>query len=56
MTLQTYLKSCKRNYLEARIMFGQLMEAIVFLYKNRICHRVINYNKIRFLLNICILF
>uniref|UniRef100_A0A914LT09 non-specific serine/threonine protein kinase n=2 Tax=Meloidogyne TaxID=189290 RepID=A0A914LT09_MELIC len=39
MTLQTYLKSHKRNYLQARIMFGQLLEAIVFLHKNIICHR-----------------
>ena len=44
MTLQTYLKSHKRNYLQARIMFGQLMEAIVFLHKNTICHRV-NFKK-----------
>uniref|UniRef100_A0A1I8BUR5 non-specific serine/threonine protein kinase n=1 Tax=Meloidogyne hapla TaxID=6305 RepID=A0A1I8BUR5_MELHA len=39
MTLQNYLKSHKRNYLQGRIMFGQLMEAIVFLHKNTICHR-----------------
>ncbi|KAF7639929.1 Protein kinase domain-containing protein [Meloidogyne graminicola] len=39
MTLQQYLKSYKRNYLQVRIMFGQLMEAIVFLHKNKICHR-----------------
>lgn len=44
MTLQTYLKSHKRNYLQARIMFGQLLEAIVFLHKNIICHRV-NFKK-----------
>ncbi|KAI6228155.1 Protein kinase domain-containing protein [Aphelenchoides besseyi] len=39
MTLREYCLTHKRNYWAARVMFGQLLEAIVFLYDNRTVHR-----------------
>lgn len=39
MTLREYVLTMKRNYWTARVMFGQLLEAIVFLYEHTISHR-----------------
>ena len=39
MTLRDYIVSYKRNYWSGRVMFGQLLEAIVFLYDHKISHR-----------------
>uniref|UniRef100_A0A915BDM6 non-specific serine/threonine protein kinase n=1 Tax=Parascaris univalens TaxID=6257 RepID=A0A915BDM6_PARUN len=39
MTLREYMLTMKRNYWTARVMFGQLLEAIVFLYEHTISHR-----------------
>uniref|UniRef100_A0A183U195 non-specific serine/threonine protein kinase n=1 Tax=Toxocara canis TaxID=6265 RepID=A0A183U195_TOXCA len=39
MTLREYVLTVKRNYWIARVMLGQLLEAIVFLYEHTISHR-----------------
>lgn len=39
MTLRDYVLTQKRNYWSGRVMFGQLLEAIVFLYEHKISHR-----------------
>uniref|UniRef100_A0AC34R6V2 Protein kinase domain-containing protein n=1 Tax=Panagrolaimus sp. JU765 TaxID=591449 RepID=A0AC34R6V2_9BILA len=39
MTLRNYMLTCKRNYWTLRIMYGQLLESIVFLYDHKIAHR-----------------
>jgi len=39
MTLREYVLSYKRNYWAGRVMFGQLLEALVFLYNNSVSHR-----------------
>ncbi|VDK46516.1 unnamed protein product [Anisakis simplex] len=39
MTLREYVLTVKRNLWSARVLFAQLLEAIVFLYENMISHR-----------------
>uniref|UniRef100_A0A7E4ZVL3 non-specific serine/threonine protein kinase n=1 Tax=Panagrellus redivivus TaxID=6233 RepID=A0A7E4ZVL3_PANRE len=39
MTLYDYMRTCKRNYYTGRVMYGQLLEAIVFLNAHKISHR-----------------
>uniref|UniRef100_A0AC34FFW5 Protein kinase domain-containing protein n=1 Tax=Panagrolaimus sp. ES5 TaxID=591445 RepID=A0AC34FFW5_9BILA len=39
MTLREYVITQKRNYWTSRVMYGQLLEAIVFLYEHCISHR-----------------
>jgi PTEN induced putative kinase 1 len=39
MTLREYMITQKRNYWTSRVMYGQLLEAIVFLYDHCISHR-----------------
>jgi len=39
MTLRDYVLIYKRNYYYGRVMFGQLLEALVFLYDNSVTHR-----------------
>lgn len=39
MTLREYVLIHKRNYWTGRVMFGQLLEALVFLYENSVSHR-----------------
>jgi len=39
MTLRDYMATAKRNYWTARVMYGQLLEAIVFLHDHKIAHR-----------------
>lgn len=39
MTLREYILTRKRNYWTGRVLFGQLLEAIVFLFDNQISHR-----------------
>uniref|UniRef100_A0A0R3RI19 non-specific serine/threonine protein kinase n=1 Tax=Elaeophora elaphi TaxID=1147741 RepID=A0A0R3RI19_9BILA len=38
MTLREYVLTHKRNYWFGKVMFGQLLEAIVYLYNHRISH------------------
>lgn len=38
-TLREYVLTYKRNYWSGRVMFGQLLEALVFLYENNVSHR-----------------
>lgn len=46
MTLREYVLTHKRNYWFGKIMFGQLLEAIVYLYNHRISHRDIKSDNI----------
>ncbi|VDN34986.1 unnamed protein product [Gongylonema pulchrum] len=46
MTLREYVLTCKRNFWIGRVMFGQLLEAIVYLYDRRISHRDIKSDNI----------
>ena len=39
MTLREYALTMKRNYWTARVMYAQLLEAIVYLYEHTIAHR-----------------
>uniref|UniRef100_A0A914Z579 non-specific serine/threonine protein kinase n=1 Tax=Panagrolaimus superbus TaxID=310955 RepID=A0A914Z579_9BILA len=39
MTLREYVITQKRNYWTSRVMYGQLLEAIVFLFEHCISHR-----------------
>lgn len=39
MTLRDYVLTHKRNYWAGRVMLGQLLEALVFLYENNVSHR-----------------
>lgn len=39
MTLHDYVRKEKRNYWYGRVIFGQLLEAVVFLYQHKISHR-----------------
>ncbi|MFH4976470.1 hypothetical protein AB6A40_003179 [Gnathostoma spinigerum] len=39
MTLREYVLTQKRNYWTCSVMFGQLLEAIVYLYDHTVCHR-----------------
>jgi serine/threonine protein kinase len=36
----------KRNYYCGRVLFGQLLEALVFLYENNVSHRDIKSDNI----------
>ncbi|KAL3993940.1 Protein kinase domain family protein [Acanthocheilonema viteae] len=46
MTLREYVLTHKRNYWFGKVMFGQLLEAIVYLYNHRISHRDIKSDNI----------
>ncbi|CAG9537982.1 unnamed protein product [Cercopithifilaria johnstoni] len=46
MTLRQYILTHKRNYWFCKVMFGQLLEAIVYLYDHRISHRDIKSDNI----------
>ncbi|VDK78141.1 unnamed protein product [Litomosoides sigmodontis] len=46
MTLREYVLTHKRNYWFGKVMFGQLLEAIVYLYNYRISHRDIKSDNI----------
>lgn len=39
MTLRDYMATARRNYWTSRVMYGQLLEAVVFLYDHKIAHR-----------------
>uniref|UniRef100_A0A914WE57 non-specific serine/threonine protein kinase n=1 Tax=Plectus sambesii TaxID=2011161 RepID=A0A914WE57_9BILA len=39
MTLREYMLTCKRNYWNSRVMFGQLLEAMVYLFEHQVSHR-----------------
>lgn len=39
MTLREYVLTRKRNYWVGRVMYGQLLEALVYLYDHQISHR-----------------
>lgn len=46
MTLREYLVMTKQNYLTGSLLFGQLMEAIVYLSEQRISHRDIKSDNV----------
>lgn len=39
MTLREFMLTQKRNYWTLRVMYGQLLEGMVFLYEHTISHR-----------------
>lgn len=39
MTLKEYMEKIRMNYAKFRVIFGQILEAIVFLYDEKISHR-----------------
>lgn len=46
MTLREYLNNSAPNYLTRTLLFGQLMEAIVYLSEQRISHRDIKSDNV----------
>lgn len=46
MTLREYLNNSELNYLTRTLLFGQLMEAIVYLFEQRISHRDIKSDNV----------
>lgn len=46
MTLDSYMDKVALNYLKAHVMFGQLLEAVAYLYDQKISHRDLKANNI----------
>lgn len=46
MTLYEYIVLYKRNYWFGRVMYGQLLEAIVYLFDHIISHRDIKSDNV----------
>lgn len=46
MTLREYVLTRPRNYWHGRVMFGQLLEAIVFLQEHLVSHRDIKSDNV----------